>query len=132
MQEIGLKQNILWQWISWHFFDVPRNILKAWKNFLLFNLNYFSIPTLLRTFFSYWRKYKWSYGRGFNLKRYFEAFTFNLISRILGAFVRSILIIIGIIVEIFIFIGGIVIFMEWIFLPATLIIGLFYGFKILL
>ncbi len=131
MQEIGQKQNIFWQWLSWHFFDVSRAILRAWKNFLLFNLNYFSVPILFKTFFSYWRKYKWSYGRGFDLRRYFEAFTFNLISRILGAIVRSILIFIGINVEIFIFIGGLAVFLGWLLLPAFLIIGLFYGFKIL-
>jgi len=129
--ELKISQNILWQWICWHFFDVPKELIRAWKNFLLFNLNYFSVPILLKTFFSYWRRYKWSYGRGFDLKRYFEAFTFNLISRILGACVRGILIFIGIIAEVFIFIGGIIVFAGWLLLPAFLIIGLFYGFKIL-
>lgn len=131
MQEIGQKQNILWQWLSWHFFEVSKAILKAWKNFLLFNLNYFSVPILFKTFFSYWRRYKWSYGRGFDLRRYFEAFTFNLISRILGAIVRSILIFIGINVEIFIVISGLLVFLGWIVLPVLLIAGLIFGIKVI-
>ncbi len=131
MQEIGQKQNIFWQWLSWYFFDVPRAILKTWKNFLLFNLNYFSVPILFKTFFSYWRRYKWSYGRGFDLRRYLEAFTFNLISRILGAIVRSILIFIGINVEIFIVISGLLVFLGWIVLPVLLIAGLIFGTKVI-
>ena len=92
----SLQQNILISYLIWYFFDVPREILRGWKNFLFFNLNYFSIPILLKTFFSHWRQYKWSYGRGFDISRYLEAFFSNLISRILGAIMRAILIFIGI------------------------------------
>lgn len=131
MIEISQRQNIIFAWLSWQFYDVPKFILKVWKNFLLFNLNYFSVPLLIKTFFSHWRQYKWSYGRGFDIGRYFEAFASNLISRILGAIVRSILIFIGILIEIFIFFTGIIIFLGWLFLPILLIFGIYYGFRIL-
>ena len=49
--EITEKAGIFWKLISWQFFDVPKNILKAWKNFLNFGLYYFSIPLLIKTFF---------------------------------------------------------------------------------
>ncbi len=124
-------QNIFFQWIFWQFFEVPKNILKAWRNFLKFNLNYFSIPLLLKTFFSPWRRYKVSYGKGFDIGRYFEALFSNLIFRFLGAIMRSFLIIIGLLAEIFIIIGGIIIFFGWLVLPALLILGLIFGFKVL-
>ena len=123
--------NIILQYLQWHFIDQPRAILRAWKNFLLFNLNYWSIPLLLKTFFSYWRKYQFSYGRGLDIKRYFEAFSFNAISRVMGAIMRGILIVIGIITEIFIIFVGIIIFLGWLFLPILLIFGIYYGFRIL-
>lgn len=129
MTEISQK-SIFCQYLEWHFFEVPKEILKGWKNFLLFNLNYFSISLLLKTLFSHWRRYKYSYGRGFDFGRYFEAFTFNIISRFLGAAIRSILIFIGIFVEIFIFFTGVIIFLGWIVLPLLLIMGLWFGFKI--
>lgn len=100
--EITEKAGIFWQWISWQFFDVPKNILKAWKNYLKFYWNYFSILLLIKTFFSPWHRYKWSYGKGFDIGKYFEAFVSNLISRILGAILRFFLIIIGLLFEIFI------------------------------
>lgn len=130
-EQIVKRQNIYLQGLVWHFQDVPKNILKAWRNFLVFNLQYFSIPMLFKTMFSYWHKYQMSYGRGFDLKRYFEAFTLNIISRVLGAFIRLILIIIGLIAEFFVFLAGLIIFLCWIFLPIILIIALFWSISIL-
>jgi len=123
--------NIFFQWLSWQFFEMPGNILKIWKNFLKFNLNYFSIPLLLKTFFSHWRRYKWSHGRGFDFKRYFEVLLSNLISRILGAMMRSILIMIGFGVEIFIIFAGIILFFSWLVSPILLIGGLIFGIKVI-
>ena len=124
MKNILIK-NIVSEWLFWHFLKIPKDILKAFRNFLLFNFNYFSIFFLLKTLFAPWRKYKESYGRGFDFKRYFETFTFNLASRILGAIVRLVIVLIGLILEIFIFFLGIVFTLAWIFLPILLIV-LFY------
>ena len=131
MIEIVKKQNIFFQWVFWQFFEVPKNILKAWRNFLKFNLNYFSVPLLLKTFFSPWRRYKVSYGKGFDLGRYSEALFSNLIFRTLGTILRSFLIIIGLLAEIFIIFAGMIIFFSWLVLPALLILGLIFGFKVL-
>ena len=124
-------QNILFQYLIWHFFDMPKNILRAWRDYLRFNLNYFSVPLLLKTLFSPWRKYQVSYGKGFDLGKYLEAFFSNLIFRIFGAIIRTFLIVIGIIAEMVIVLGGILAFFAWMVLPALLILGLYYGFRIL-
>jgi len=124
-------ENILIQYLSWQFFDVPKKLIRAWKNLLLFNLNYFSIPLLIKTLFAPWRRYKMSYGRGFDIGRYFEAFISNLIFRTLGAIVRIFLIIIGLFAEVFIILAGIIVFFGWLLGPVILIYGLIFGFKIL-
>lgn len=117
------------QYLSWHFFDVPKKILKAFKNILLFNLEYFSIFLLLKTFFSHWRRYSFAYPRGFDIRAYAWVFFSNLISRILGAVVRTFLIVLGILVEILIlFLGGIV-FLGWFFFPFILVLLLYFGLK---
>ena len=125
-------QNILFQYLIWHFFDMPKNILRAWRDYLRFNLNYFSVLLLLKTLFSPWRRYKVSYGKGFDAGRYFEAFFSNLIFRVFGATIRSFLIVIGIIAEIVIVFGGIVAFFAWLVLPGLLILGFYHGFRILI
>jgi len=126
-----MEKIVFVQYLVWQFIDSPRAILKAWKNFLFFNLNYFSIPTLLRTFFSHWKRYSYSYGKSFNIGRYFEAFTFNAMSRVIGAILRTFVIIIGLIVEVILFLAGAIIVLGWIFLPFILIYGLIYGFKLI-
>ena len=131
MTEVVSEQNILLQWFVWYFFEMPREILRGWKNFLRFCLNYFSMFLLIKTFFSPWRQYKWSYGRGFDIKVYFEAFASNLISRILGAILRFFLILIWLSIEIFIFFSGFIIFLGWLVLPIFLFFGFYHGFRIL-
>jgi len=124
--------NILLQSLIWQFFDAPKAILKAWQNFLLFNLNYFSVPTLLKTFFSHWRKYGYSYGKAFEIWKNFEVFVFNMMSRIIGAILRTIFIITGLLLEIFIILAGIIIFLGWLILPFLLIFGFIFGINLLL
>ena len=124
-------QDIFFHYFYWHFLEAPRNILMAWKNFLIFGFNYFSIPLLLRTLFSPWHKYTWSYPRGFYPEKYLEVFVSNLISRILGAILRIFMIIVGILTEIFIIFAGIIILLAWIILPLLLIAGLILGIKII-
>jgi len=123
--------NILFLYLEWHFLDKPKTILKGWGNCLKFNLNYWSVPVLLRTFFSPWRRYHYSYGKGFDLKRWFEAFSFNVISRTLGAIMRSFLAAIGLATEVIVLIIGITVFVIWLALPVLSALGIFYGFKIL-
>ena len=129
--EISQKQNIFLTWLFWHFFEIPKEILKALKNYLVFLFNYFSIPILLKTLFSHWRRYRESYGKGFDLKRFFSALTFNLISRILGAIVRIITIFIWLIAEFFVLIGFLIILLFWLILPFLGIIGIYWIFSTL-
>ena len=124
--------NIISLWFFWYFFEMPQNILKAWKNFLLFNLNYFSVTLLLKTLFSHWKRYSWKRGRGFNIGEYFSVLLSNLMSRFIGAIVRSVLILIGLIFEAFIIFFGIVIFLGWFILPILLISGALIGFLLLI
>jgi len=118
---------ILIQYLHWHFFELPREILGAWRNFLKFNFNYFSIPLLLKTLFSHWRRYKWQYGRSFDIGKYLNVFFSNLTSRVLGAIMRVFLILLGLLTQIFIIFLGIIVFLGWLALPALLIIGLIFG-----
>ena len=126
-----MGQNILTLYLQWQFSDVPKSILGGWKNCLRFNLNYWSVSLLLKTLFSPWRKYSYSYGRGFNLGKFLEVFIFNVISRILGAMMRSVLIAFGLFTEIVVILAGAFVFLGWLILPFLLIFGLYYGFKIL-
>jgi hypothetical protein len=125
-----MGSNIILQYLTWQFIDVPRQLLSVWKNFLLFVVNYFSLPLLLKTFFAPWKKYEWSYGQGFDAKRYLEVFSSNLMSRILGAIVRSFIVIAGLIAAIIVILLGLILFIGWLFLPLIVLVGFLFGLKV--
>ena len=120
------------QYFKWYYWDKVGRIVHAWKNYLVFNPRYFSMPSLAKGLFSYWRKYHYSYGRGFDPQRYFEAFTFNMISRVLGAITRLLLLFVGVVVELIIAILGVLVLITWLILPFLLIFGLWAGIYLLI
>lgn len=124
--------NILFQAFIWQFYDVPKKILRGWGNLLYFSFNYFSLLTLLATFFSPWRKYAEAYGGTFNIWENLETFIFNSMSRVIGAILRTGLIVVGIIFTIAVFISGLIVFLLWLLAPVLLIIILILGIKLLL
>ena len=126
-----MAQNILFQFLVWYFWDMPKEILLAWRNYLAFNLEFFSVGLLLKTWFAPWHQYKWDYGRGFDLGRFLEVFFSNMITRVLGAFMRSVLIIVGLVAEVFIFLIGLIIVAGWFVLPVLLFLGFGFGLRLL-
>ena len=120
------------RYAKWHYLDAPRDIAKAWGNLLWFLNNYFSILLLAKTLFAPWKKITWDYGKGFNISRYLFIFSSNLISRILGAIMRSFLIAAGLAGELLLLFAGGLFFLGWFLLPATIIVAFFYGILLLI
>ena len=120
---------VLMLFIFWYFIEKPKIFLKTGRNFFLFSLKYFSITLLLKTLFSYWHSYRWSYGKGFDTKIYIEAFFSNSISRIIGAIIRFSLIILGLIVQVLITLMTTIVIMLWLSLPILIVIFLLEGIR---
>jgi hypothetical protein len=126
MQSTG-RQNILILWLIWHFYEMPKFLLEVWKNYILFALNYFSLPLLLKSFFAPWRKYKWNYPKGIDVGEFFSTLISNAFSRIIGAVMRIVLIVVGILFQIFVVLAGLVVFLFWIFIPFIIIAGFLFA-----
>jgi len=104
--------------IKWFYSDGVLYYLKKWVYSLRYIEHYFSISVLLRTLFYPWKRLEsYETGPGFSFSRYFENLTFNLISRLIGAIVRGILIFTGLFLISLVFIGGILGFLIWLILP---------------
>src|SRR3989344_669975 len=126
-----MQSLLLLHYVKWHYLNAPREIMKGWGNILWFNFNYFSVPLLLQTFFAPWRKISWDYEKGFDIGVYLFTFSSNLISRILGAIVRSFLIATGLAVQlVLLFLGGLL-FLFWLVLPAMIAAAFIYGIFLL-
>lgn len=121
--------NIPVLYLYWHYFETPKEILRIWRNFIIFFYHYFSIGLLLKTLFAPWRRDITYYGRGFNIRLYAEVIAFNLVARGIGFFIRSLIVFAGIFVEIFVFFAAILIFIAWLILPILILSGLYYGWR---
>ncbi len=117
MKDAVANKNIILLWLEWHFVDATLFLIKAWRNILLFNLQFFSVSFLFRTLFAHWHRYRWYYRGGFNPSRYLEVALSNSISRILGAIMRVFLIFAAIVVEILILVAGALLLGLWLALP---------------
>jgi hypothetical protein len=89
------------------------------------------VPLLLRTFFSHWRRYSSSYGRGFSPKRYLEVLVFNIMSRVIGMVLRAVFIALGVAAEVLVILLGAIVLLSWLFLPVILIIGFVFGIRLI-
>lgn len=129
MSEKFPPKNLAVSWIIWRLYESPRSLFFVWKTFLEFNMSFFSIPTLLMTILSPWRRLQWRYPRAFDLWEYLGVFISNVFSRIIGFILKLLLIAVGIMAEIAIFIFGLAIILLWITMPiiiVTLIIFFLY------
>jgi len=126
-----MENNVAISYLSWHFYEAPKFLVKVWKNYINFSLNYFSTSLLLKTLFSPWRRYAWGYPKGFDVKVILENFVSNIISRVLGAIVRLFLIIAGAFVQVGIFLGGAILIAIWILLPLICLGGLLFSFGLI-
>lgn len=112
---------IFWRW---YYTKAIKDVLIGWRNFILFSLNYFSIPLLLKTLLTPWKRDITRRPRGFDFKEFFEYLTYNTISRGMGFIVRLFTICTGIIFFFAVLILGAVFFVLWLVLPLIMV-GLF-------
>lgn len=119
--EISKKENIGTAWLRWHFYEVPQFLMSVWENYFDFGIYFFSIPLLIKTLFSPWRRYRWRYPRGFDIGGFLSALVSNMYSRFMGFLVRVVLIIFSLVVQAFILIGGVIVIFLWVFMPALML-----------
>ncbi|MDD5098208.1 MAG: hypothetical protein PHD31_00575 [Candidatus Pacebacteria bacterium] len=121
--------NILTKYLYWQFIISPKKVLVIARNYLLFGSEFFSIKETIKSLFSPWKMITWSYGRGVDIGKYFEAFISNIFTRIIGFIMRTMLIIAFIVYELIIFISGIVAFIFILIYPFLALLGIIYGLR---
>lgn len=113
---------LIMYYIKWHYFGALKDQYILWKNFVTFLYNFFSIKLMTRTLFHKWRRLGESKKtKAFDLAETLSNFTVNMIMRVIGVFMRLLLIMVGIISICIITILSILIFLIWFLLPILLI-----------
>ncbi len=118
---------IVVDYIGWHYGAAFRSIVSIWTNLMWFAVHFFSIPMLLRTLFSPWRRVQEEYHVRNGLERFFEALVVNIMTRIVGALMRLVIILCGFIVLVVMFAGIVAFVIFWLIAPFVFAYLIFLG-----
>jgi len=108
-------------YIAWHYAKAYRDAFAVWMNLLWFVFNFFSIFTLLSTFWEPWKRMDEGYPKGFDPGAWLSTLVVNMLMRIVGMVTRAVLILFGLVFAALIFFAGILFFALWTVMPALLI-----------
>lgn len=122
---------IILGYVYWHYGRAVYSLISIWKDFLIFTFHYFSLDKAFINFFQPWKRLDGEYPKHFDFQIYLSTFMVNTIVRIVGMFMRTLLIIVGLTSCLFMLILYPIVLIIWILLPF-LIIFTFIGGIILL
>ncbi len=118
---------ILSEYIVWHYSRAILDLVKIYGNLLWFIFNFFSIPLLFKTWFAPWRRLNENYPSFFDGWEFFSTLIINILMRLVGFFVRTVLLIIGLGVYLFLIVSFPVVMALWLLWPVVIIGILFWG-----
>ena len=106
-------------YIRWHYHEGIKEFVSNGKSLISFLFHFFSIPVLLRTLFVPWKRLSENYTKTFDPGDLFGTFVTNTILRVVGAIMRIIVMLCGIVstgvFAALVFCG----FLIWILLPIV-------------
>ncbi len=119
-------------YLVWHYSAALSDMFHIWWNYLWFVNHLFSVPDVLKTWISPWKRLQ---EDKVNIlmkpEDFFANFFVNLMMRLVGFMVRTALLFIALCSFLIIFIGGIMGFFTWLVLPALVVHFLISGFGFL-
>lgn len=118
-------------YVRFHYTTALVAYLRIHKNLQWFLVHYFSIPQLLASLFSPYKRMTESRGALFDVEAWIGFIAINLISRIIGFIIRMFIIVIGVVSLIFFTILSVVLYAVWIASPLLIAYCFLYGIYLL-
>lgn len=122
-----LFTSMLHHYFLWHYTKAFTEILHVWSNLFWFVVNFFSLPQLLKSFFSPWRRIVEERGETFNMEDLAGFILIGLISRVIGMLMRTIVILTGSILLLTLCIGIVAVYLFWLVAPVAIFGLIIYG-----
>lgn len=119
------------EYIVWHYSKAIRELCNILLNFIWFFYNFFSIPLLLKTFFTPFKRLDEKAEGGLNISVWFEAFVVTNLMRLVGILLRTILIFLGALMILLTVLCGAIVLVTWILAPAFLLFLISFGVKLI-
>ena len=111
----------VFHYLKWHYSIAYKDIVRIWLNYLWFIQHFFSITILFKTLLQPFKKLDDKSKTGFNLEALAQKLVVNLISRLVGIFVRTAIILLGVGFLLLAFLIGVVTLLIWTTLPLAII-----------
>jgi len=119
-------------YFSWHYTKAFGEIFHVWLNLLWFWIHFFSIPELLKSLFSPWKRVTEKRGEFWDFENLASVLIIGLISRLIGATLRGIIILAGLICLTLTIIGGFITYVFWLVAPIAILSLLLLGSSLLI
>lgn len=125
---------IIVNYIIWHYTRAILEFSHIYKNILSFLLNFFSIPILVQSYFAPWRRMGEDYTKNIvtDLEDVASVFVVNLIMRIVGMVMRTVIIVFGLLLVSVVALFYPVLLILWLILPLILVVLVMLGFGLLI
>lgn len=123
---------IFFRYAAWHYLTAPRLLIGVWKNLLWYLGHIFSVRTLWQSLFTPWKRIVATRTKKWDLEDYASALLANLMSRVIGAVMRFVLIVIGRLLQLGWLVFGIVFYVTWFVLPLLLVLTFGYGLLLII
>lgn len=121
-----------WQFVIWYYTAALVNFIKISGDFIWFLYHFFSIPILIPTLFSKWKRIGDVRTKKFNIADFFSVLIVNSIMRIVGFFIRSFVIIAGFVSIILAVAVEIAVFVAWLFFPIIIVALFVWGINLMI
>lgn len=118
-------------YLAWHYGRAFQQMVVVYANLFWFIGHFFSLNILFRTLFSPWRRIYESHHRGEGAEAYFATVVVNILTRIIGAFIRLIFIVAGLVVMFVMVLSVIAFTIFWLFAPFIVTLAFITGISLL-
>jgi hypothetical protein len=118
--------SLFFDYILWHYSRALINGATIWANLMWFVVHFFSIPLLLRTLFSPWKRMHEEYSRG-GFEDFMGMLVVNIMTRVVGFLTRIFVLLIGFVLLISFAIGFLVWSITWLLLPLLTVFSMLVG-----
>lgn len=123
--------SIVSNYMLWHYSRAFLEIFHVWFNFIWFTVHFFSIPQLMGSWFSPWKRIVEERGNRWDFEDLAGFVIIGLLSRIVGFFIRTIVIASGLISLFFVVVCGFATYVFWLAAPLFIIALISIGLTIL-
>ena len=118
-------------YFRWHYGRAFRELFHVWKNLVWFSVQFFSLPQLLATLFSPYKRIVEERQKGATFEDVLGSILVNLLSRLVGFILRSSIIIVGLFATTLLCALGLIIYIVWFALPLIAVTTTITGIALL-